>query len=205
MNGEGKLIACRECDLLQHECRMQQHRIAECARCGAELFREKPHSLDRTLAFVLGAAVLFFIANAFPVLSLEASGVRTTTTVLGAAQALYDDNERIVAILVFMTTMLLPGIEIAAMIYMLGSLRILHRCPARLSFAFRLVEAVKPWGMQQVFMIGVLVSLVKLGHMASVIIGLGLYAMAGVILLLTAAEAAWDPRSLWACARELPR
>lgn len=196
------LLACRECDLLQRECELPHHRIAECARCGAELFREKPRSLDHTLAFVAGAAILFLVANAFPVLSLEAQGLRTTTTVLGAAQALYDDNERLVAILVFMTTMLLPGIEIAAMLYMLFSLR-LGRVPIRLSFAFRLVEAVKPWGMQQVFLIGVLVSLVKLGHMATVILGLGLYAMAGVIILLTAAEASYDPRALWARVREL--
>jgi paraquat-inducible protein A len=202
MSDRPALLACRECDLLQRECDLPHHRIAECARCGAELFRAKPHSLDHTLAYVVGAAILFLVANAFPVLSLEAQGLRTTTTVLGAAQALYDDNERIVAILVFMTTMLLPGIEIAAMVYMLATLRV-GRIPVRLSFAFRLVEAVKPWGMQQVFLIGVLVSLVKLGHMASVILGLGLYAMAGVIVLLTAAEAAYDPRALWARVREL--
>lgn len=202
MSDSGRLIACRECDLLQRECELPAHRIAECARCGAELFRARPRSLDRTLAFVAGAAVLFFIANAFPVLSLEAQGLVNSTTVLGAAQALYDDNERLVAILVFMTTMLLPGMEIAAMLYMLVSLR-LGRIPRQLAFAFRLVEAVKPWGMQQVFIIGVLVSLVKLGHMATVILGLGLYAMAGVILLLTAAEAAYDPRALWARVGEL--
>jgi len=202
MSDRGRLLACRECDLLQRECELPPHRIAECARCGAELFRAKPRSLDHTLAYVVGAAVLFFIANAFPVLSLEANGLVNTTTILGAAQALYDDNERIVAILVFMTTMLLPGIEIAAIIYMLGALR-LGRVPVRLSFAFRLVEAVKPWGMQQVFIIGVLVSLVKLEHMATVILGIGLYAMAGVILLLTAAEASYDPRALWKRVDEL--
>ncbi|HXF79234.1 MAG TPA: paraquat-inducible protein A [Usitatibacter sp.] len=202
MTDRGQLLACRECDLLQRECELPAHRIAECARCGAELFRAKPRSLDHTLAYVVGAGVLFFIANAFPVLTLEAQGLQTTTTVLGAAQALYDDNERLVAILVFMTTMLLPGLEIASMLYMLGLLR-LGRVPVRLSFAFRLVEAIKPWGMQQVFLIGVLVSLVKLGHMATVILGLGLYALAGVILMLTAAEAAYDPRALWARVREL--
>jgi paraquat-inducible protein A len=202
MTDSGRLVACRECDLLQRECELPPHRIAECARCGAELFRAKPRSLDHTLAYVVGAAVLFFIANAFPLLSLEAQGLVNTTTVLGASQALYDQNERLVAILVFMTTMLLPGIEIASMLYMLGLLRA-GRVPVRLSFAFRLVEAIKPWGMQQVFLIGVIVSLVKLGHMATVILGLGLYAMAGVILLLTAAEAAYDPRALWARVREL--
>jgi len=39
--------------------------------------------------------------------------------------------------------------------------------------------------------------------MATVILGLGLYALAGVILLLTAAEAAYDPRALWTRVREL--
>ena len=196
------MVACHDCDLLQEEVGLPTHGVAECARCGAELFRARRNSLDHTLAYVVGAALFLVIANAFPVLSLEAQGLRTSATVLGAAQSLYDDGERLVAILVFMTTMLLPGIEIAAMLYLLGSLRLGH-VPGSLAFAYRLVEAVKPWGMMQVFLIGVLVSLVKLGHMATVVLGLGVYSLSGVILMLTAAEAAYDHRALWARVREL--
>jgi paraquat-inducible protein A len=198
------LIACPDCDLLQEECALPPHGLAECSCCGAELFRARPRSLDHTLAFVVGAAIFFVIANTFPVLSLEAQGLRTTATVLGASQALYDDGQRLVAILVFMTTMLLPGIEIVSMLYILASLRA-GRVPRALAFMFRLIESVKPWGMIQVFLIGILVSLVKLGHIATVMLGLGVYSLVGVILLLTMAEAAYDPRELWARVAGLSR
>ena len=199
-----RLIACPDCDLLQEQCALVPRGMAQCACCGAELFRLHPRGLDHTLAYVAGAAIFFFIANTQPVLSLEAQGLRTTATVLGASQALYDDGQRIVAILVFMTTMLLPGIEIGSMLYLLGSLRA-GRVPRALPFMFRLVESVKPWGMIQVFLIGVLVSLVKLGHIATVMLGLGVYSLVGVILLLTMAEAAYDPQALWARVAELSR
>jgi paraquat-inducible protein A len=199
-----KLVACPDCDLLQEECALPARGMAECPCCGAELFRSRPRSLDKTLAYVVGAAIFFLIANNSPVLTLEAQGLRTTATVLGASQALYDDGQRLVAILVFMTTMLLPGIEIGSMLYLLASLK-LGRVPRAFGFMFRLIESVKPWGMIQVFLIGVLVSLVKLEHIATVMLGLGVYSLVGVILLLTMAEAAYDPRALWARAAELHR
>src|SRR5207244_2961862 len=73
------LIACRECDLLQREIVLPPGGTACCSRCGAILHRSKPDSLDRTLAFMVGAAVLFILANVFPVVGLEAQGNRTST------------------------------------------------------------------------------------------------------------------------------
>jgi paraquat-inducible protein A len=101
-----------------------------------------------------------------------------------------------------MTTILFPAAETAAMLYMLVSLK-LGRVPVALTPAFRLVEAVKPWGMISVFMLGTLVSLVKLHNIATVIPGLALYSLGGFILMLTASEAAFEPRELWARARAL--
>jgi len=196
------MVACPECDLLQKEVELGPRGVAQCARCGAQLFRYIPHSVDATLAFMIGAAVFFVIANAFPVLSLEAQGLTNSTTLLGSAQALYDDNERLVAILMFMTTILLPGIEIAAMLYLLGSVRFGH-VPRALSFAYRLTEAVRPWTMMQVFLIAVIVSVVKLSHMATVVLGIGVYSLAGAIMMVSAAVSMYDPRAFWACVKEL--
>ena len=88
MTNQDTIIACRECDLLQREVTPPLHGTAQCARCGAELFRNKPASLEHTLAFLMAAAIFFLIANAFPLLTLEAQGVRNTTTLFGASQAL---------------------------------------------------------------------------------------------------------------------
>jgi paraquat-inducible protein A len=196
------VVACPECDLLQREIDLGPRCVAQCARCGAQLFRSIPHSIDNTLACFIGAAIFFVIANAFPVMSMEAQGLSNSATLLRSAQALYDDKEPLVAIIVFMTTILLPGLEIAAMLYLLGSVR-LGRVPRALSFAYRLSVAVRPWAMMQVFIIGVLVTLVKLSHMATVVLGIGVYSLAGTIVMISAAVSMYDPRAFWARVKEL--
>lgn len=196
------IIACRECDCLQREVEPPVHGTARCVRCGAELYRNKPRSLEHTLAFLVAAAILFVVANSFPVLSLDNQGVRNTTTLLGASETLWGANERALAVLVFTTTILFPALEIGSMIYLLASLG-MGSLPRALPQVYRFVDSIKPWGMIPVFMLGTLVSLVKLKSIATVIPGLSLYALGGLILMLTASEAAFEPRAVWARAEAL--
>jgi paraquat-inducible protein A len=198
------LIACRECDCLQHEVPLPPGGVAQCTRCGAQLYRNKPASVQHTLAFFAAAAILFLVANMYPLLSLEAQGMRVDTTLFGAAKALTASGYTGLGILVFMATILFPGVEIAAMLYMLGAVE-RGFVPRALPVVFRAIEAVRPWGMIQVFMVGTLVSLVKLSHLATVIPGVALFALGGVIALFAAAEAAYEPRVLWARVEELSR
>ena len=202
MTKQDTIIACRECDSLQREVTPALHGAALCVRCGAELYRNKPASLDHTLAFLMAAAIFFLIANSFPLLTLDAQGVSNTTTLFGASHALFTRGDEPLAVLVFITTILFPGIEIAAMLYLLASLKAGHR-PRAIAPAFRLIEAIKPWGMISVFVLGTLVSLVKLHNIATVVPGLALFSLGGLILMLTASEAAYEPRALWARAQAL--
>jgi paraquat-inducible protein A len=202
MTDTGMIIACRECDCLQREVEPPPRGTAQCARCGAELFRAKPHSLDHTLAFLVAAAILFVVANSFPLLALETQGVRNETTLYGATEALWLAQDQTLAALVSMTTILFPAIEICLMIYLLASLQ-LGSLPAALPQIYRFVASIKPWGMISVFMLGTLVSLVKLQSIATVIPGLALYALGAQILMLTASEAAFEPRAVWARAEAL--
>jgi paraquat-inducible protein A len=202
MTKPGTIIACRECDCLQREVAPPRHGTARCVRCDAELYRDKPASLDHSLAFLVAATILFVTANSFPLIALDAQGVRTTTTLFGASEALWVTGEKALAALVFTTTLGIPALEMAAMIYLLATLKLGHR-PAAMPQVFRLTEAIKPWGMISVFMLGALVSLVKLASIATVIPGLALYSLAAVVLMLTASEAAFEPRELWARAEAL--
>jgi paraquat-inducible protein A len=191
------LIACHECDLLQREASLAPGGTARCARCGAVLYRNKPDGLDRTLAYALGAAVLFVVANAFPIVGLEAQGFRSSTTLLGTVQALHKDDMTSVAALVFVTTILMPAVQIGALLYMLLPLK-LGRVPQGLPAVFRLVHAVRPWGMVEVFMLGTLVALTKLAALASVVPGIALWSFGALMFLVAAAAASFDSRALWA-------
>src|SRR5215831_8878273 len=133
------LIACPDCDLLQHAPDLVSEGCADCVRCGAELFRCKPHSLDYTLAFLAAAAIVFLYANAFPLMEMDASGLRSSTTLMGTVTGLQHAGMTSIALLVFATAILIPALELAAMAYMLAPLRLGH-IPPGLRFAFRVVK-----------------------------------------------------------------
>jgi paraquat-inducible protein A len=194
--GLPRLLACHECDLLQRVAILPLGGKAYCRRCSALLYRHIHDGLERTLAFTLAAAVFMVVANVFPIIYLDAQGSNTSTTLYGAVRTLNNDGMPSVAALVFATTILVPAVAIAAMLYMLLPLR-LGWVPARLSVMFRLVHVLKPWGMVEVFMLGTLVSLAKLAHIAQVVPGTALWSFGTLMLLLAAAAASFDPDELW--------
>ncbi len=59
------LTACHECDLLQREPMLPPGGVACCRRCNAVLFRQTPGSLERALAYSLGAAIFLSLPTCF--------------------------------------------------------------------------------------------------------------------------------------------
>jgi paraquat-inducible protein A len=196
------LIACAECDALQREVPLADNGRALCTRCGAELYRCKHGSLDQTLAFVLAAVVVFVFANTHPLMGLDARGLTTSATLLDTARALLEHDMASVALLVFVTVWLMPVAQLAAMLYMLVPLK-LGILPPRIHFAFRIVNGAQRWAMLEVFLLGALVSLVKLTQVAKVEAGVGIYAVGAYVMLLAAAVSSFEPRELWARVEEL--
>jgi paraquat-inducible protein A len=192
----GALVACHECDLLQREVPLPGGGVARCGRCGAELYRDRPASVDRSLALTAGAILLFVIANSFPILGLALQGQVIDTTLYGAVRRLWDEDMRSVAALVFATTIAMPALELLALAYLLLPVRA-GLVPPHFALVFRFLQAVKPWGMVEVLMLGVLVSLVKLAHLAGVVPGIALWSFGALMLVMAALASAFDPRALW--------
>jgi paraquat-inducible protein A len=193
----GRLMACHECDLLQQETVLPDGGTARCRRCGAVLYRSSPASLDRALALTLAAMVLFTIANVFPIVGLSVNGNLVDTTLFGAARILYLDGMWPLAGLVFVTTLLMPLLDMAAVVYLLLPLWMGH-VPRWGDIVLRMLRRVSPWGMIEVLILGMLVALVKLAAIASVVPGIALWAFGAVMLLLAAAAAGFDPHDIWA-------
>jgi paraquat-inducible protein A len=198
----GPLIACHECDLLQREAALPQGGVARCGRCGAELYRSHPHSLERTMALTVGAIVLFVIANSFPIVGLQLDGQVIQTTLFNTVRTLWDQDMESIAVLVFVTTIAMPALQLSAIAYLVLPLR-LGRVPAHFGRVFRVLQTVRPWGMVEVFMLGVLVSLVKLAHLAGVVAGVALWSFAALMLVMAGISAVFDGRGLWARASSL--
>jgi paraquat-inducible protein A len=197
MTTAAALIACHECDLLQRELDAPPGTRVRCARCGALLYRmPRPGDIEQAIALLAAALVLFVVANTFPILTMEVQGSRTQASVLDAVRVLWDREQEGVAVLVLLTGFLLPLAQIVGMLAVLLPFHFRRR-HAYLAPALRLVQAVGPWSMTEVFMLGVLVSLVKLVHLATVVPGVAMWAYFVLIFVLPAAAATIDVHTLW--------
>ena len=189
-------IACHDCDLVHRIKALPTKGAAVCIRCGAVLYKHKPNSLDRTLAFALGGLILFILANSFPFLALRiGSQVRETTLITGIHE-LYIQGMQVIAILVLLTTVLVPATQMMCLFYILLPLRF-GRVPRSLPRVLRFVNRVGPWSMMEVFMVGILVSVVKLAKMAKILPGISLYAFMALIFVLAAMIASLDSHLIW--------
>ena len=129
-------IACHECDVIHRIKPLPAKGAAHCIRCGAVLHKHKPNSLDRTLAFALAGLILFILANSFPFLALRiGSQVRETTLITGIHE-LYVQGMQAIAILVLLTTVLVPFTQMMCLFYILLPLKF-GRLPKRLPRVFR--------------------------------------------------------------------
>ncbi|MGO4306805.1 paraquat-inducible protein A [Cupriavidus sp. RAF12] len=190
-----RLVACEYCDALYARTALEPGERATCLRCGGPLYRESSQAYRRLLPLVFAALILFLISNTYPIVEMDLKGVRTQTTLWGAVQALYADHMALVAILVFATTILFPLSEMLMMCYLLVPMA-RRRMPPGFDRIVRGIRQTRPWGMIEVFMIGVLVTLVKLSTMAQVLPGVALWSF-GALVVVLAAMLSFDPRDLW--------
>ena len=199
---EAEWIACHDCDLVLVAPVVTPGGSARCSRCGAVLFKEKPDSLNRTLALTLAGLVLFAVANVFPFLTFEMQGRETQTTLGTGVIDLYRQGMVPLAVLVGLTAIVAPAVQLGTLVFLLLPLQ-LGRVPRGLAPVFRLMRRIQPWSMMEVFLLGILVSVVKLAGMADIVPGLAIWAFGVLILVIAAANASLNARAIWRRAEQL--
>lgn len=188
--------ACIECDLIVVIGEVRAGERAECPRCGHLLTSRVPDGLTRSLAFALAAALLLVMANSFPFLEIEAGGRGKVMTLPRSALELYRDGYATIAVLVLGPIAGIPALMLGAIVALVVPLRRGHPAPWLVP-AGRLLFLLSPWSMVEVFLIGVLVSLVKIGAMATVILGISFWSYVGFAVCFTATVSSLDRFQMW--------
>ncbi|SIT07458.1 paraquat-inducible protein A [Neptunomonas antarctica] len=191
-----KFWVCPECDLLLNRCAIPDKHEAHCSRCGSTLISSKHHSIEWTLALAIAGLILFFPANLFPILTLKTLGLSQSETIFSSVKALYDSNLLMVAALVLMAAIIIPLMKILLMLY-LSTCLLLHKPAPMLAWAMRSYQQLDSWGMLEIYMLGILVSIVKLIDVADVTPGVGLYSLTGLIIATLLSSTQLDPHRFW--------
>jgi len=195
-------IACHGCDLLVNVADLADGATADCPRCGHFLTRYRSDAYARVLASTVAAAILLIAANSFEFLSFAASGLESVITLPQTPMSLWENGMPGVALMVAAFIIFIPA---AVMVLLLLIALPLYRGHYRwwLRPAAHLFFEIYNWSMVEVFIIGVIVSLVKIMAMADVVIGLSFWAYAGFTILFTLAISNLDRYQCWKLIEEL--
>ena len=189
-------LACHECDLLQMAPELGENETAHCIRCEAVLFKNQRNSVDRSLAFALSGLLFYIMTNSFPILSLEALGFIQEGTLFSTSLSLFQAGMPLLSIVLFLTTIVFPLTTLLGTIYILMQVK-RNKFNDYTAPIFRFLRSTDAWGMLEIFMLAVLVSMVKLGDYADVIFGIALYSFVLLILCLTLLSHSLNPQDVW--------
>ena len=190
------VILCPACDLAHRRTAPQRSGRTRCARCHALLQRPEGAAIDTAIALAVCCLVLLWLANAYPLVAMQVNGSSRETTLVGAAAGFYTQGYATLAVLVLLTTVIIPLVEVASLLYILIPLR-RERAAHGQRAVIRLLTRVRPWSFMEVFMLGALVALVRLSKFAHVVPGSALWSSALLMLCMAALTSITSPEQLW--------
>jgi len=190
-------IACPYCDLLHATRPHPPSGKAQCLRCGGALFLPEPRGNDAALAATVAAIIAFAVANGAALMSMSELGQVASTTLAGSAVRMWAQGSEPTAALVAICAIVAPAAYLALMMATLLAIR-RDPAPRWAGVTARWAEAIHPWAMPEVMLLGTLVAYVKISELADASPGLGMYATAAVSALIAAIGSSFNPASLWA-------
>jgi paraquat-inducible protein A len=137
------------------------------------------------LAVLIATVISFALANAFPVATLYVQGAGQAASFMDAVVVTWNVGYPEVAAITFAAGFFLPACQLGLLVWIFSALA-LGRLPLFFESAIDWVDRLKPWCMIPVFLMGVMVAVVKLAGLASLTLGIGLFATATTAILITA-------------------
>lgn len=177
-------LACHHCGASFRRIPVEKGHVATCSRCDSVL--ETYSSLDASgwTALTITAVITFVLANAYPIGSLLFQGTGRSATFLDTVGVAWDAGFPWVATLTGATGFALPALHLCLLLWVLVPMSMGRVAPA-FDGVVNLIDRLTPWCMVPVFLLGSLVAIVKLVDLATLKLGVGLYATVMTAVLIT--------------------
>ena len=198
MNRE--LLKAADCGLAGcHICgRVVPVALGRCPRCGTRLHLRKPASIHRTVALMVAAAFLYIPSHLLPIMTVVELGDVSHNTIISGMITFWQEGAYPIAIVIFTASILIPFLKIVTLIWLCAAATGRVRpSPAMLGRIYWFTELLGRWSMVDIFVVGIVVSLMQLGNYMTITPGPGALAFAGVVVLTMFAAMSFEPRLLW--------
>lgn len=169
-----------------------------CPCCGSGMHSRKSDSLNRTLALLLTACILYIPANVLPIMITDQFGVSIESTILGGIILLIDMGSWPIAAVIFIASVMVPIGKLITLFFLCWTVKNGSAVsPQQRTSIYRITEFIGKWSMIDVFVVAILVALVHLGGILVIRPGAAAMAFACVVIVTIFAAESFDPRLLW--------
>lgn len=169
-----------------------------CPRCGSSMHQRETDSLQRCVALLITACILYIPANLLPIMYTDQLGKTEASTIIGGVVLLIKLGSVPIAAIIFIASVMVPSGKLMAMFYLVWSVRTHSRLsPRQRTVMYQVTEFIGKWSMVDVFVVAILVALVHLGGLLVIRPGYAALSFAGVVIVTMIAAEIFDSRLIW--------
>jgi len=191
-----RLIACHGCDLLMENQPPAPGEKLCCPRCGEVVRTNKIDSINRTLAFSFSGLILYPFAMFEPIMTLDTMGLKNAGNIFDCMIDTWRSGYSFVAVIVGLTSIFFPLVKL--LLLFLVSLQLKQgRSTPTLARLMRAYVHLDEWGMLEVLMIGLLVTIIKISHLAHISYDIGFFCFVGLLVMALGSSITMDKEEFW--------
>lgn len=171
---------------------------ARCQVCHEPLYAREPHSVQKSLAYLTTAVLLYIPANMLPIMWTEQFGQVTASTIVGGVISLWQHGAYLVASVIFAASVVVPILKMLSLGWLCWLVRrggVAHQHQA--SSVYGLTELIGKWSMVDVFVVALLAALIQVGSILTIKPGTAALAFAGMVIATMLAARSFDMRLVW--------
>ena len=196
------LVSCHTCNLVSRAPVENAAEEAICPRCGSHVRFRIANSIGHSWAYLIAAIILYIPANTLPMMLTRSLFGSSDDTIISGVLFLWEDGSWYLALIVFVASILVPIGKMLALIILLLSVQLpgVQLTPARrarLASMYRIIASIGRWSMLDIYVVGLLATVVQLTALASVRAGPAALAFGAVVVLTMLATESFDPRLIW--------
>jgi paraquat-inducible protein A len=192
-----QVMACHECDLLVEYPDLEPGSTAVCPRCDYVMTKRHKNAMERLLAFAVSGLIFLLMSAMYPFLSFSAGGQDRVVTLLQSIDVLADEQQVLLALLVMVVILIIPAAFLMGVVYVVGALKYWTILPPHGRRVLRFILALAPWSMVEIFLIGTMVSLIKIASLATISLGMSFWSYIAFTILMTLVLLHLDKVQVW--------
>ena len=170
----------------------------QCPTCGNDICLRKKYSLQKTWALLITSTIFVIPANVYPITYLVKNNILFPDTILSGIISLVDSDMIIIAMIVFVASIVVPIIKIVALAFILLSVQFKWKFSEKKQLVlFSFIDWIGRWSILDLFVISIMVAVFDKGSLLSVYPGIAATSFTIVVLTTLFAAYSFDTRLIW--------